>query len=96
MQFLIDGHNLIARMPDIDLADPDDEAKLVARLKRWASAESKRKVTSSSTPGCPAGRTAGCPTAPSASSSASTGVTADALIIKRLQQGARHGRHHLW
>lgn len=33
MPFLIDGHNLIARLPDIDLADPNDEAKLVTKLK---------------------------------------------------------------
>ncbi|MCY4538760.1 MAG: NYN domain-containing protein [Chloroflexi bacterium] len=33
MPYLIDGHNLIARLPDIDLADPNDEAKLVNKLK---------------------------------------------------------------
>jgi len=30
---LIDGHNLIGQMTDLSLADPDDEAKLVQRLK---------------------------------------------------------------
>lgn len=29
MPYLIDGHNLIGAVPGIDLADPDDEAKLV-------------------------------------------------------------------
>ncbi len=33
MPYLIDGHNLIASLPDIDLADPNDEAKLVTKLK---------------------------------------------------------------
>ena len=33
MPYLIDGHNLIAGLPDIDLADPNDEAKLVVKLK---------------------------------------------------------------
>ena len=33
MPLLIDGHNLIGQMPDIDLADPNDESKLVQRLK---------------------------------------------------------------
>jgi len=33
MIVLIDGHNLIGRMPDIQLSDPDDEAKLLARLR---------------------------------------------------------------
>lgn len=35
MKYLIDGHNLIARLPDVSLADPDDEAKLVRLLARW-------------------------------------------------------------
>lgn len=29
---LIDGHNVIGQMPDISLADPDDEDKLVRKL----------------------------------------------------------------
>lgn len=39
MQLLIDGHNLIGAnvFADIRLADEDDEAKLVARLKVWRS-----------------------------------------------------------
>jgi predicted RNA-binding protein with PIN domain len=32
MPYLIDGHNLIGQMPDINLTDPDDEAKLVQKL----------------------------------------------------------------
>jgi predicted RNA-binding protein with PIN domain len=35
MQFLIDGHNLIGQMHDIRLDDPNDEAKLAARLKSF-------------------------------------------------------------
>ena len=35
MKFLIDGHNLIARLPDLSLADPDDEIKLIRLLARW-------------------------------------------------------------
>jgi uncharacterized protein len=30
--YLVDGHNLIGRIPDLSLADPDDEQKLVGRL----------------------------------------------------------------
>lgn len=33
MIVLIDGHNLIGCMPDIQLADPDDERRLLARLR---------------------------------------------------------------
>lgn len=32
MPYLIDGHNLIGKLPDIDLTDPNDEAKLVQKL----------------------------------------------------------------
>ena len=31
--FLIDGHNVIGQLPDISLADPDDEDRLVAKLE---------------------------------------------------------------
>ena len=44
MLYLIDGHNLIGKMPDIDLADPDDEEKLVHRLQSWAAGDRKRQV----------------------------------------------------
>jgi predicted RNA-binding protein with PIN domain len=86
MHFLIDGHNLIARMPDIDLADPDDEAKLVARLKRWASAESKRKVTVIFDAGLPGGVDRGLSNSSVSVIFAPTGVTADALLIKRIDK----------
>lgn len=35
MPYLIDGHNLIGRMPDLELADPEDERKLIARLRAY-------------------------------------------------------------
>src|SRR5687768_975828 len=44
MRYLVDGHNLIAHLPDIDLADPDDEVKLVLKLRQFA-ARSKKKIT---------------------------------------------------
>ncbi len=37
MPYLIDGHNLIAALPDIRLDDPDDEAKLVIKLKGFVA-----------------------------------------------------------
>jgi predicted RNA-binding protein with PIN domain len=42
MPLLIDGHNLIGQMPDLRLDDPDDEAKLVARLRTYCTREQKR------------------------------------------------------
>jgi len=44
MPFLIDGHNVIAAIDDIDLEDPDDEAKLVVRLRAWAARERRRVI----------------------------------------------------
>lgn len=37
MPYLIDGHNLIASLPGISLDDPDDEAKLVNRLRGFVA-----------------------------------------------------------
>ena len=34
MNYLIDGHNLIARTPGLSLADPDDEAARQMALER--------------------------------------------------------------
>ena len=35
MRWLIDGHNLIGRMPDLRLDDPNDEEKLLQHLRRY-------------------------------------------------------------
>ena len=37
MPYLIDGHNLIANLPDIQLEDPDDEARLIERLTSFCA-----------------------------------------------------------
>jgi len=42
MPILIDGHNLIGRLADLDLNDPDDEAKLVSRLRAYCGRAPKR------------------------------------------------------
>jgi predicted RNA-binding protein with PIN domain len=39
MPFLIDGHNVIAALPDVALEDPHDEAKLVLKLRAWSGRE---------------------------------------------------------
>ncbi|NDJ86701.1 MAG: hypothetical protein GYB66_12510 [Chloroflexi bacterium] len=54
MPYLIDGHNLIGQLPDIDLADPDDEVKLVLKLRSFAGRVGK-KVTVVFDNGLPAG-----------------------------------------
>ncbi len=42
MPFIIDGHNLIAALPDLDLSDPDDERKLVEMLQGFCSRSNRR------------------------------------------------------
>ena len=37
MPYLIDGHNLIASLPDIQLDDPDDEVRLIERLSKFCA-----------------------------------------------------------
>lgn len=44
MQYLIDGHNLIPKLPGLSLSDPDDEEQLIEKLSAWARI-SKHKVT---------------------------------------------------
>jgi len=55
MPLLIDGHNLIGQMPDISLEDPDDEAKLVSRLKAYCS-RTRKRATVVFDQGLPGGR----------------------------------------
>ncbi len=42
MSLIIDGHNLINALPDIDLDDPHDEAKLVEKLKGYCGRTGQR------------------------------------------------------
>jgi predicted RNA-binding protein with PIN domain len=44
MPYLIDGHNLIGQLPDISLADPNDEAQLVQKLAGFAARTRQRCV----------------------------------------------------
>lgn len=42
MPYLIDGHNLIGAMRDIRLSDPNDEMKLVNKLRSYAARKGKK------------------------------------------------------
>lgn len=41
MPYMIDGHNLIAKLPDISLDDPNDEAKLIQKLVSFTARTGK-------------------------------------------------------
>lgn len=55
MPLLIDGHNLIGKMPNLRLDDPEDEARLVARLRAFA-ARTGQRITVVFDQGLPGGR----------------------------------------
>ncbi len=86
MHFLIDGHNVIGRgiLPGIDLADPNDEVKLVLQLRQWAAGKQKRRVTVYFDGGLPGGKARNLSSGTVKVIFASIGKTADALLIKRI------------
>lgn len=86
MHYLIDGHNLIARIPDIDLSDPDDEAQLILRLKRWTAADGRRRVTVYFDRGLPGGRDPHFSGGPVEVIFTSSRKTADDLLIGRIRR----------
>lgn len=86
MHYLIDGHNLIAKLPDLSLDDPDDEAKLVLRLKSWAAASRKRRVTVIFDGGLPGGESKNLSGGGVTAVFATAGKTADSLLITRVNQ----------
>jgi len=84
MPLLIDGHNLIGRLPDLRLDDPDDEAKLVARLRTYC-ARTRKRITVVFDRGLPGGRSelsgGGVEVV-----FAATGHTADGILCERVRQ----------
>lgn len=80
--YLIDGHNLIGKLPDISLDDPDDEAKLVLKLMGFA-ARTGKKISVIFDQGVPAGRSR-LGNAVVEVVFANPVGTADALMIRRI------------
>ena len=85
MPVLIDGHNLIGRMPDICLSDPDDEAQLVARLQAYAGRRGKR-VTVVFDRGLPGGRSQALSGGRVEVVFAPAGRNADRVLIGRIRR----------
>ena len=86
MHYLIDGHNLIAKMAGIDLADPDDEAQLVLRLRSWTAASRKRRVTVYFDGGLPGGPAHDLSGSRLKVIFASAGRSADDLILRQIRK----------
>ena len=88
MPYLIDGHNLIAQMPGLALSDPDDEVKLVLRLRRY-SARKKQKITVVFDHGIPGGWSRELSTGPVQVVFAGSHSNADKVILERIREAAR-------
>ena len=85
MPVLIDGHNLIGRLPDISLADRDDEAQLVSRLQAYAGRTGKR-LTVVFDRGLPGGQSRALSGGRVEVVFAPTGRNADRVLIERVRR----------
>lgn len=85
MPVMIDGHNLIGRLPDIRLSDPDDEAQLVARLQAYAG-RTRKRVTVVFDRGLPGGRSQALSGGRVDVVFAPTGRNADRVLIERIRR----------
>ena len=85
MPYLIDGHNLIACLPDIDLEDPDDEAKLVTKLRGFAAGRGK-KCTVIFDGGLPGGHSSMSNKAVKVIFASASHSDADSLIKQRIRK----------
>lgn len=86
MHYLIDGHNLIAKISDISLDDPNDEMKLILRLKSWSAGSPKRRITVIFDGGLPGGKSLRFSNSSVKVVFASIGTRADDLLIQRIQK----------
>jgi predicted RNA-binding protein with PIN domain len=84
MTILIDGHNLIAHMPGISLQDPNDESRLVLRLRAY-NARTRRKITVVFDHGLPGGWSRELSTGPVEVVFAGSHTNADRVMIERIR-----------
>ena len=85
MPLLIDGHNLIGQLPGLRLDDPDDEAKLVARLRGYG-ARTRKRVTVVFDHGLPGGLSQSLSGGGVQVVFASAGRVADGILIERIRR----------
>lgn len=95
MHYIIDGHNLIGKMPDISLKDPNDEVRLVLRLKSWVAESKQRQVTLFFDGGVPGGTVNRLSSRNLKVIFAPSGQTADSLIIRHLKKLKNPGGYTL-
>ncbi len=86
MNYLVDGHNLIAKLKTFSLDDPDDEVKLIIQLRRWTAADQGRRIIVFFDGGLPGGQNSHLSSSNVSVVFASSGSTADDLIINRIKK----------
>lgn len=84
MPYLIDGHNLIAHLPQIDLADPNDEAKLVLYLRSFC-ARTRKKMVVVFDHGLPGGKSSLSTPSVEVIFATAQKTTADRIIMERVR-----------
>ncbi len=84
MPYLIDGHNLIGQLPGITLQDPDDELRLVERL-RGVMGRKRARCTVVFDAGLPGGPSRELSTPSVQVVFAHSGTTADRIILERIR-----------
>lgn len=85
MPYLIDGHNLIAHLPDLDIDDPNDEAKLVLKLRGFC-ARTRKKCIVIFDKGIPGGYSSLSTTSVKVIFAAAFQSNADRIIMERIVQ----------
>jgi predicted RNA-binding protein with PIN domain len=90
MRYLIDGHNLIGQLPDLSLADPNDEAKLVLLLVQFAAGR-KARVTVVFDHGLPGGHS-GLSQGPVEVVFAGSHTNADRVLRERIRDEKQPGQ----
>jgi predicted RNA-binding protein with PIN domain len=89
-QLLIDGHNLIGQMPDLSLADPDDEQKLVVLLRKYA-ARRRAKIIVVFDSGVPGGRSNELSGGGVTAIFAGSNTIADRILMERIRELKKPG-----
>ncbi len=89
-QLLIDGHNLIGQMPDLSLADPDDEQKLVVQLRKYA-ARRRAKIIVVFDSGMPGGRSNELSGGGVTAIFAGSNTIADRMLMERIRELKKPG-----
>ena len=91
MPYIIDGHNLIPKIPGLSLRDPDDEMRLVELLQRYCARRDVRVEVyfDRAAPGEAGKRRFGAVTAVFVR----TGRTADQAIAARVRQLGKQARN---